>query len=60
MESKIIMLFQWEVHDFKWGTAVKERRSGKWHNIFLKPNGQRLNIEHLNVVLHKNGIEFLS
>lgn len=55
----VVPLHRWEVHEFFWGTAVREQRTGKWYCIFLKPDAQQVNIEGLDVVLHENGIEFL-
>ena len=57
--NNIIPLHRWEVYEFSWGTAVKEQRTGKWTNIFLKPDGQEINVSLLNIELHENGIEFL-
>lgn len=57
--QKVVSLFQWEVYTYFWGTAVKERRTGKWVAAFLSPDGQELNLEGLNVEIHENGIEFL-
>jgi hypothetical protein len=59
MNCKVIQLYRWEVYEFPWGTAVQEQRTGKWTNIFLKPDGQEIDISSLNVELHENGIEFL-
>jgi hypothetical protein len=53
-----IYLNPWEVHEFSWGTAVKHLPSQKWTNVILSPYGQEINVEHLNVILHDNGIEF--
>lgn len=58
MNGNLFQLHIWEVYEFIWGTAVKERRTGKWYRIFLKPDGQEINIENIAVTLHKNGIEF--
>ncbi|MDD6134064.1 MAG: hypothetical protein PUB49_05055 [Selenomonadaceae bacterium] len=57
--QKVVSLFQWEVHTYFWGTAVKERRTGKWVAAFLSPGGQEINLEGLNVEIHENGVEFL-
>jgi hypothetical protein len=59
MNCKVIQLYRWEVHEFSWGTAVREQRTGKWTNIFLKPDGQEIDVSLLNIELHENGIEFL-
>jgi hypothetical protein len=56
--DNIIELQPWEVHKFSWGTAVKHA-NGKWDKAFLYPNGQEIELSHLNVILHDNGIEFL-
>ena len=60
MQKKVINLFQWEVYTYFWGTAVKERRTGKWVAAFLSPKGQEINLEAIEVEIHENGIEFLS
>lgn len=57
--QKVVSFFQWEVYTYFWGTAVKERRTGKWVAAFLSPDGQELNLEGLNVEIYENGIEFL-
>lgn len=57
--NKIIPLRYWEVYKFPWGSAVKERRTGKWEKIFLHPNGQEIDVSKLRVILHENGIEFM-
>lgn len=58
-ESKVISLFAYEVHEYFWGTAVKEQRTGKWIAAFLKPDGQEITLENIQVEVHENGIEFL-
>jgi hypothetical protein len=60
MNCKVIQLYRWEVYEFPWGTAVQEQRTGKWTNIFLKPDGQEIDVSLMNVELHENGIEFLN
>lgn len=57
--NNIIQLHRWEVYEFPWGSAVCEQRTGKWTTVFLKPNGQEIDVSNLNVELHENGIEFL-
>lgn len=59
MDRDVVNLFFWEVYEFSWGTAVKEKRTGKWQRVFLKPDGQEINVELLDVLLHDNGIEFI-
>lgn len=59
MNNKVIPLFGYAVYEFSWGTAVKEKRAGKWTNIFLKPDGQEIDVSNIEVVLHDNGIEFV-
>jgi hypothetical protein len=59
MPDKVVNLFQWEVVDFPWGTAVREKRTGEYVRIFLKPQAQEIDVEHIPVELHENGIEFL-
>lgn len=51
----VIELLPWEVFTFNWGTAVK-KRNGKWTQIFIQ--GQEINVEHIEVILHDSGIEF--
>jgi hypothetical protein len=46
----------YEVVEFSWGTAVRHRK-GKWETLFLKPDGQEIDVSKMNVVLHDNGIE---
>ncbi len=58
--SNVIQLHRWGVHEFPWGTAVKEKRTGKWTTVFLKPDGQRIDVSNIEVILHNNGIEFIS
>ena len=57
--SNVIQLHRWEVYEFSWGTAVREQRTDKWTNIFLKSDGQEIDVSLLNIELHENGIEFL-
>jgi hypothetical protein len=56
--SNLRSLKPWEVVEFPWGTAVKHRGSTKWDKIFLKPDGQEIDVSHLTIILHENGIEF--
>ncbi|GAA5417929.1 hypothetical protein Pryu01_03007 [Paraliobacillus ryukyuensis] len=49
----------YEVFEYSWGTAVKHR-NGDWEKIFLKPNGQEIDVTNLNVILRDNGIEFFA
>jgi hypothetical protein len=51
-------LSPWESVKFSWGTAVRHRK-GRWTNVFLFPDAQEINVEHLDVILHENGIEFI-
>lgn len=59
MNGKLLHLFSWEVYEFPWGTAVKEQRTGKWKRLFLYPNGQEIDVEGIEIILHCNGIEFV-
>jgi hypothetical protein len=59
MNCKVIQLYRWEVYEFLWGTAVKEKRTGKWTTVFLKPDGQRIDVSNIEVILHDNGVEFV-
>ena len=53
------VLAGYEVFTFPWGAAVKSRRTGNWTSVHY-PDGQELNIENWEVILHENGIEILS
>lgn len=59
MTNNVIPLFGYAVYEFPWGTAVKEKRTGKWTNIFIKPDGQVIDVSQNEVILHENGIEFI-
>jgi hypothetical protein len=59
MMTKVVPLFGYAVYEFPWGTAVKEKRTNKWTNIFLKPDGQEIDVSNIKVILHENGIEFV-
>jgi hypothetical protein len=59
MANNVVPLFGYAVYEFPWGTAVKEKRTGKWTNIFLRPDGQEIDVSNIEVILHDNGIEFL-
>ena len=52
-------LSPWEVVQFSWGTGVRHRK-GKWDRLYLNGTGQEINVEHMNVILHDNGIEFVT
>lgn len=56
--SNVINLFTWEVFSYFWGTAVRERRTGKWVKAYLKPDGKEIDLENIAVDIHENGIEF--
>ena len=59
MKSKVINLFVYEVYEYFWGSAVRERRTGQWIVAFLKPDGREINLEGCSVIVHENGIEFV-
>lgn len=59
MTNNVIPLFGYAVYEFPWGTAVKEKRTGKWTNIFIKPDGRVIDVSQNEVILHENGIEFI-
>ena len=59
MTNNVIPLFGYAVYEFPWGTAVKEKRTGKWTNIIIKPDGQVIDVSQNEVILHENGIEFI-
>ena len=52
-KGKVINLHRWEVHEFPWGSAVREQRTGKWTNVFIKPDGQEIDVSKLKVELHE-------
>ncbi|NLT94852.1 MAG: hypothetical protein GXW85_04850 [Clostridia bacterium] len=56
---KVLLLYQWEVFEFPWGTAVREQRTNTWIKLFLKPDGQEIDLSGRKVELHENGIEFI-
>lgn len=58
MKSNVINLFTWEVFNYFWGTAVRERHTGKWIKAYLKPDGKEIDLENIDVDIHENGIEF--
>lgn len=43
---------------FKWGTAVRRESDGKFVQLFLYPDAQEINTEHLPVHLSDEGIRF--
>ena len=55
--ENVIEFLPYEVVEFEWGTAVRHR-NGDWEKIFLKPNGQEIDVSELNVDVHEYGIEF--
>lgn len=58
--GNVTELNPWESVEFPWGSAVR-KRNGEWTHIFLKPDGQEINLEQygIKVILHDNGIEFI-
>lgn len=56
--GEVVPLHRWEVYEYFWGTAIREQKTDKWHTLYLKPDGQEIDIEHLEVIIHDNGIEF--
>lgn len=54
--GEIIPLFQWEVHIFPWGTAVKSQRTQRWTNVFVAD--RELELEGIDVDLDEYGIIF--
>lgn len=56
--DNVTKLEAWETVKFPWGTAVRHRK-GRWTNVYLYPEAQEINVEHLDVILHDNGIEFI-
>ncbi|MED3623254.1 hypothetical protein P4482_09140 [Neobacillus thermocopriae] len=56
--KNVVELKPYEVYEFPWGSAIK-RRNGQWEKVFLKPNGQEIDISNVKVILHDNGIEFI-
>lgn len=53
----VVPLHRWEMHEFEWGTAVRHQLTQRWTHVFLAPDAQEVYVEHLDVVLHENGIE---
>lgn len=53
----VIDLQPWETHEFPWGSAIKHRNGG-WEKIFLKPEGQEIDVRRIPVILTEVGIEF--
>ena len=58
MENNVVNLFSWEVFDCFWGTAVREKHTGKWNRVYLKPDGKEIDLDGVTVDIHENGIEF--
>lgn len=49
----------WGVFETAWGSYVTDRKN-KVTNIAFKPDGQSINTEKLNIIVHDNGIEFVN
>lgn len=61
MANKVIPLFGYAVYEFPWGSAIKEMRTGKWLTVFIGPGtAQEIDVSNLKVILHGNGIEFVT
>lgn len=58
IKDGVIPLNYWQAIEYEWGNAVIDKND-KVIEVYLKPDGQKINVEHLNVLLHENGIEFL-
>jgi hypothetical protein len=57
---KVIPLFPgYEVVEFPWGAAIKNCKTKQWENVYF-PDGQELNVEKWEIILHDNGIELVS
>lgn len=56
--DNLIRLKPWSAYETFWGSYVTDSR-GNVTNIFFKPDGQEINTEKLNVIVHENGIEFI-
>ena len=56
--NKVTHIYPWIIHELDWCAYMSDRK-GKIYKIFLKPDGQEIDVEYLNVVVHENGIEFL-
>ena len=57
---KVIQLFPgYEVEPFPWGAAVKDLKTGNYTSCFF-PDGQELDLEHWDCILHENGIQFIA
>lgn len=59
MTENVQPLKPWETVAFPWGAAVRHR-NGRWEKIFISPDAQEINVSNLNVILHDNGIEFIT
>lgn len=61
MANKIVPLFGYGVYTFPWGSAIREMRTGKWLTVFIGPGtAQEIDVSTIGVILHDNGIEFVS
>jgi len=50
---------RYAVYAYPWGSAVYDKKADKYTTLFLAPDGQKIDVTHLSVRLHLNGIEFL-
>ena len=54
----VVQLEQWELIQYGWCQVVKSCRRGQVTNLIF-PDGQELDVEKWNIVIHDNGIEFI-
>lgn len=57
---KIVKLFPgYEVEELPWGAACKNLKTNKYEILFFH-DGQELDVTHWEIILHDNGLEFVS
>lgn len=49
----------YEIESFPWGAASKNLKTNTYDMLFF-PDGQELNVENWELILHENGVEFIS
>jgi hypothetical protein len=50
---------EWAVFETSWCTYIKNTETNKIHSVVFKPDGQILHTDHLNVIIHENGLEIV-
>ena len=49
------------IYKFPWGVAIKDERRNRFVTLIVNGDtDNEINVEHLDVVLHENGIEFVT